>query len=147
MELTAAEQELIRIKREQDLLQEQQDALQSQLEYDANLRKQSEQIEIKRKQLTDKYERTIGLYNKLCSLGVKEYVSKREYKANIEIYEHITRGLKPEDVIKEDSNAEFIKITADEWKEWESNRLKYIDIKDRPRYYAESKITVKMVKL
>lgn len=102
MELTAAEIELIRIKREQDLLQEQQEALQSQLEYDSNLRKQSEQIETKRKQFERKYEVVSTLYNKLCTLGVKEYITKREYKQDIQAESYITRELKEGDITVED---------------------------------------------
>ncbi len=102
MELTKAEIELIRLKREEDDNKAKQDALKEQLEYDKALHDQAESFNKAKSALIRKYENTNDAYNKLLGLGVREHVSKRDYKQKVTASDYITRKLKPEDITTEE---------------------------------------------
>jgi len=98
MELTAAEQELIRLKRIEDDNKKQQDALKQQLEYDKLLRNQSEYINKEKQRLIKLNETTTQFYNQLVENGVEKYVSlDKNHTTKIEYYSHAKEILKPED--------------------------------------------------
>jgi hypothetical protein len=102
MKLTEAGIEMIALKREEDAIKAKQDALKADLEYSAKLHRQTNDIDSQRKVIESRNERIITLYNKLCKLGVKEYVIKKEILGKISSHSYITEDLKPEDVINEE---------------------------------------------
>ena len=100
MELTFAEQEIIRLKRIEDDNKKQQDALKQQLEYDKMLRNQSEYVEKEKQRLIKLNETTTQFYNQLVDNGVEKYVSlETSLSPKIEYYSFYKDEIKPEDWI------------------------------------------------
>lgn len=98
---TAAELEMIRLKREEEENKAQQDALQNQLEYDKLIKEQIESFELNKKDTINRFNRNEALYEVLCTLGVKDYITKKEYDCPVQGREFIVRELHEKDVITE----------------------------------------------
>jgi hypothetical protein len=82
--LTPAEQELIRLKREEEANKAQQDAIKEQLEYEKRLKQQDEEISKKLKDIEKSNSRMKLFYDELISKGCKEYVSLDTSSLNVD---------------------------------------------------------------
>ena len=101
IEPTSAELEMIRLKREQDENQSQQDLLKSQLEYDDLLKRQQLSINQQLENLETNNKRIKSFYDILIFNGCIDIVNIVENNIVIKCVGYIEADIKPEDVISE----------------------------------------------